>query len=456
MAASYVADIAILKTHRDHSVTDGLDAFFRTKKAIFPEARWLNLTSVHARLGKGKWVHVMTRGTFAVDRHARGRVVAYDGIIVTRWSIGANASRSTLRRASEGGFRVPGFERDPVPVNERVAVVRSGRWITGAAWSTVRLFFPMKPAIALPDRFWGPYGAASEVACSSGEDLVRCWTGISDWEQASGSGRGFLIECEDRRGRVSAFTLSDELVGELDIQAEGPTSAQLQLDLRLEGAEGVQRLRATPAGRLRWRQRVGTSWDSVSCFLVSASGEVIDEIGPMRPASLPTAPDVGVSPSDLDAFLLAGECGEREMKSWRLVDDGADSKRGNATRVREHARRAACAFANGRGGRLLVGVDESGELDGPIVPPTGPSEGREAALRWAAAIRSACVEEVNPTPAVHVRVGELRSRFVLLLDVAAGDTPPYVTSGGQCYVRDGAHTRPASHDEIVHLVRRLG
>lgn len=450
-----MADIAIIKSHRDHAFVDGLDVFLRTRKAVFSDARWVNFTSVHARLGRGKWVHVVTRGAFAVERVAKARLTAYDGVVITKWSVAVGALRKIWLNAKDDGFTVPGFADDPVAVSDRLSAVRLERWTARTEWSSIRLFAAMKPAVTLPDRFWSAYGAATEVTCGSGEDLVRHWTEITGWEQTSGWGRGFILECEDRRGRVSAFSLSDELVGELDIRAEAGTTDPLRLDLRLEGLGGVRRVRATPAGQpLRWRHQAGQTWHSATCFLVSSGGEVIDEVGPVRRDLLPTSSDVGVSPLELEAEVTAGESGEREMKSWRLLEAEGDSKKANGSRVREHVRRAACALANGKGGRLLIGVDEAGELDGPLLPPEGASDARDAALRWAIAVRSACVEEVNPTPVVHVRVGSLRGRYLLVLDVSAGVQRPYLTSAGQCYVRDGARSRPASHAEVVHLASR--
>lgn len=455
MGDSYVADIAIIKSHRDHAFVDGLDVFLRTRKALFGAARWVNFTTVHVRLGRGKWAHVVTRGTFAIDRRPKARLTAYDGIVITNWSLAVGTVRKAWLDAKDDGFVVPGFADDPIAVSDRLSAVRVERWTAGTEWSSVRLFASMKPAVTLPDRFWSSYGSTTEVACSSGEDLVRHWTGIADWQQANGWGRGFIMECEDRRGRISDISLSDELVGELDIRAESAAEDPLRLDLRLDGDAGVRRVRAAPAGEpLRWRHLAGADWASATCFLVSSRGEVIDEVGPIRRAALPTSADVGVSPSELEAAVLAGECGEREMKSWRLLDADGESRKANPSRVREHVRRAACALANGAGGRLLVGVDEAGELDGPLLPPEGASDARDTALRWAAAVRSACVEEVNPTPAVHVRIGSLRGRYLLVLDVAPGEQRPYLTTAGQCYVRDGARSRPASHQEVVDLVRR--
>jgi hypothetical protein len=102
-----------------------------------------------------------------------------------------------------------------------------------------------------------------------------------------------------------------------------------------------------------------------------------------------------------------------------------------------------CAFANGNGGTIYVGVDADREK-----PPVGVAKTQEAI--------NTLTEEISRmiTPPVDVEIDTLESqgKQIIRIQVAAGDNKPYAIEDYKIYVRDNAETNQAVRDEIVSLV----
>lgn len=109
----------------------------------------------------------------------------------------------------------------------------------------------------------------------------------------------------------------------------------------------------------------------------------------------------------------------------------------------EHILRTVCAFANGEGGRILVGVDERGRPHG--VPQ---------ADKLMAQLQHALFERLQPPVICTVNVVTDEDRRLLLLEVAPGADGPY-TAADVIYVRAGDVTRKARSEDVVALVNRL-
>lgn len=102
-----------------------------------------------------------------------------------------------------------------------------------------------------------------------------------------------------------------------------------------------------------------------------------------------------------------------------------------------------CAFANGNGGTIYVGVSAD-----RAKPPVGIAKVQEAI--------DTLSEEISRmiTPALDVEIDTLESqnKQVIRLQVPAGDDRPYAIEDYKIYVRDDAETNLAVRDEIVSLV----
>jgi ATP-dependent DNA helicase RecG len=114
----------------------------------------------------------------------------------------------------------------------------------------------------------------------------------------------------------------------------------------------------------------------------------------------------------------------------------------------EAVARALCAFLNGRGGRLFIGVADDGRVAGVT---------RADLQKWVMDIAATAVEPPE-IPAYRVLV-EPEGARVAVVEVGPGSEKPYrVRHGGRstCYVRAGNTTRPASRDELRRLYQPSG
>lgn len=104
-----------------------------------------------------------------------------------------------------------------------------------------------------------------------------------------------------------------------------------------------------------------------------------------------------------------------------------------------------CAFANGNGGTIYVGVPPD-----RTQPPVGVGKVQEAI--------DTLNEEISRmiTPALEVEIDTLESqgKQVIRLQVPAGADRPYAIEDYKIYVRDEAETSLAVRDEIVSLVKQ--
>jgi ATP-dependent DNA helicase RecG len=105
--------------------------------------------------------------------------------------------------------------------------------------------------------------------------------------------------------------------------------------------------------------------------------------------------------------------------------------------------RTVCAFLNGTGGRILIGV----EVDGRVLGVKEP----EAAV---AKLRKELFALLKPTASFLVTQLEIQDKALLLVEVAPGADGPYAYKSS-IYTRKGEDTRVASPVEVRSLVRQL-
>ena len=102
--------------------------------------------------------------------------------------------------------------------------------------------------------------------------------------------------------------------------------------------------------------------------------------------------------------------------------------------------KTACAFANTRGGTLLVGVKESGVVVGV---DTGKSLNK---------ILESLDKDISPSLPFIVSPNQKEDKHVLIISVWEGPNKPYVTEG-KFYIQKGNAIVSASSDEVVDLFK---
>lgn len=98
-----------------------------------------------------------------------------------------------------------------------------------------------------------------------------------------------------------------------------------------------------------------------------------------------------------------------------------------------------CAFLNGDGGWIIIGISDKGECVG-----TEP--------RLSGEIQSSIVSNINPLPLVYVQTELEEGKTVVLITVLKGSLPPY-SYKGRFYVQIGDRVVQPSQDETAMLLR---
>jgi ATP-dependent DNA helicase RecG len=99
-----------------------------------------------------------------------------------------------------------------------------------------------------------------------------------------------------------------------------------------------------------------------------------------------------------------------------------------------------CAFLNGDGGRIIVGISDNGM---PI--------GIENAKKYIEELKIFLLEAIVPDAPVTISVEELGFKQFIMLKVWGGSKQPYIFDGN-IYFRKGANTQKATSKEISELI----
>ncbi len=111
------------------------------------------------------------------------------------------------------------------------------------------------------------------------------------------------------------------------------------------------------------------------------------------------------------------------------------------------------AFANTYGGRVYVGADDDGALQGEAeVRKVFHGSIDEALAAQISRLKELVRENVKPVPLVDVRQIMLAADTILVAEVQRGNNPPYATHQNQVYVRKGATSRTADPSELRALI----
>ena len=114
------------------------------------------------------------------------------------------------------------------------------------------------------------------------------------------------------------------------------------------------------------------------------------------------------------------------------------------------------AFANGSGGRVFIGINDEGEIDGGV--PTDLKGGGTRA--WLEDLLSACVDPKIPRCNVfEVRPKNVQSKIhtghaVYVLDLPSSPEAPHQAKDHRYYLRIAGKSRPMGHVHVQDILRR--
>jgi hypothetical protein len=141
--------------------------------------------------------------------------------------------------------------------------------------------------------------------------------------------------------------------------------------------------------------------------------------------NLPAGVYLEVGPADLEEMIKRGENDQVEFKQ--------------DLSHKEDFLETVVAFANTRGGSILVGVDDNGTV-------TGAYE-----QKFEERVQSMVRDNCEPAPETSVEKKEFRSKTIYAIRVPEGDEKPYNFRNQGFYVRAGSTDRLASRIEMDRM-----
>ncbi len=113
------------------------------------------------------------------------------------------------------------------------------------------------------------------------------------------------------------------------------------------------------------------------------------------------------------------------------------------------------AFVNGAGGRVFIGINDEGDIDGGV-----PRNLRGGTREWLEDLVPSCVEPMLGRCNVFEVVGDnegtaiLRDRAVYVIDLPASDEAPHQAKDHRYYLRIAGKSRPMGHVHVQDVLRR--
>jgi hypothetical protein len=103
---------------------------------------------------------------------------------------------------------------------------------------------------------------------------------------------------------------------------------------------------------------------------------------------------------------------------------------------------SVCAFANTKGGAIIVGIGENSKVIGFQQPKYGPDH-----------VDNVISATLDPVPGYKIRSVRLDGKPLLVIEVPEGTAKPYTLRQRGVYVRSNATDRGADRNEIIELSR---
>ena len=103
------------------------------------------------------------------------------------------------------------------------------------------------------------------------------------------------------------------------------------------------------------------------------------------------------------------------------------------------------AMANGQGGQIVVGVSDSGNVEGVQDLP-----------RLNNMISNACSQKIEPPLSVETQNYIENDRLVVLINIPLGPTKPYIANKRDYWIKVGADKRRATREELKRLMQASG
>ncbi|HZH77327.1 MAG TPA: ATP-binding protein [Archangium sp.] len=254
-----------------------------------------------------------------------------------------------------------------------------------------------------------------------------------------------LVVVPDTRGRISTADWTHENMARVELEMNIPPD-EFELQVLFDGGSADRhRLIRAPDKQLDIEVPKGT--ESISFYLVNAAGERLSQAGL---SAWNRKLDVRIEKPPLEqqaeSDLAGGENDEVEFKPF------IEPKHLKERELVE----TVVAFANARGGRLYMGLDDHRGVQGSSelkrMYKGAEETARETLVKY---IRKLIGDKIRPVPKFSVAFIEYRGEPVAVVSVERGAQPPYATDTDEVYVRKGSsNVRPDPLTELRELCER--
>lgn len=291
---------------------------------------------------------------------------------------------------------------------------------------------------------WGPVIHPEFRPYSSGQIALADWV----WKGAGRSMTGdppyvgtFLVLLPDSRGRIQqAEWLGSRIRVTCDYNASR-SSMTLQAVVDEKTAD-PRILDSQPVSEtVEWEVLPGDN--EAEIYLVHDDATILGHVRLTSGAHVSARAGGLTLVEQAEADLRAGEGDEIEYKPFIDIKDSKERE------VIE----TIIAFANTRGGRLYVGVDDEGvPQESAKLRKAGKGDIGSALNSLMSRVRELARERIKPVPQIGVQSLTVFGAELILVDVAKGNSRPYSSINHDVFIRKGAsNLRPDPVSELPSL-----
>lgn len=238
--------------------------------------------------------------------------------------------------------------------------------------------------------------------------------------------RQLAIIVPDLRARIKKVIIDQEKIN-AQIENNGYDKNGIILQIYISG-NGIIESKSD----VKIQEGIGTitfkhGYEHIMIVLFTKSGKKIDQKDITMYGQLDSSVSIKISTDSLRDMIKRGESEKVEFKV----------KLNNP----EPFVTSVSSFANGTGGKILIGVD-----DGKIIGVSNPKELEMTVTNW---IAQYC------DPRITCNIYFSFEEKILIVDIPQGNKKPYFVKGRGCYIRHGGVDVQATRVETEHLMKEL-
>lgn len=339
----------------------------------------------------------------------------------------AEAEKILKKLKQEEGFDIDGEHIDFTPYSPSSSKMNSSETPQRVGWPCYLFHANLQQSGST--HLNGPLLSADEPLFPYLSSAERAWLLFGEAEGDRQSIQGMGIICPDFRARLGNLEIGadrikididirqgkrEEILGKWFIEEKQGT---VQSDFNLDEDVAILKVESFP--------------DNIHVYLINrGSSEDLDWRSYWSGRDM-LEPGISfeVHEGDIDAYLRQGENQYVEFKR--------EFNKKNSQEFHE----TVSAFANTKGGVIMVGVDDNGAIAGVEDPNI---EDR---------VRDSLNNCIQPMPEIEFETIDLQGMKVLLMQVEVGENPPYMLRG-LTYIRSGGTDRRAGRPELDAIYQR--